>query len=144
MRQVTITVDKAAWEDFDRDIKIINPDRSAINRIIECFQDGVDVARETMQAHLSVVGKEAPKETKQNTSNIIRIGPPPTDTEIKINIEDKLYNDIVWAAKRRSMSPKELADKWANDYIDSRKPDVSDVLKAIYAGLGWNIIESVK
>jgi hypothetical protein len=142
MRQVTITVDTTTWERFNENRKIIN--RNTINDIIRCFQDGVDIAKEMMQPHLRIVGQERTKEIKQNTSNIARIGLPPTETEVKLNIEDALYEDIVWAAERRSMSPKEYMDKRASDYMDICLPEVTDITKAIYAGLGLEIIEVVK
>jgi hypothetical protein len=147
MKEITITVDTAAWEYFSRDRKIINPNRSTINDIIECLQDGVDIEKKPSKPQLRIIKKEEePKETKQSASNITRIGPPPTETKIKIkiNIEDKLFEDLIWAAERYGISVAELATEWATDYIDVCKPEMSDVVKAIYEDLGWNVIELVK
>jgi hypothetical protein len=145
MKQITITVDTAKWEDFDRGEKIINPNRNTMDDIIECLQDCVGIEKESSKPQLRIVGREEnTEEIKQDISNITRIGPPSTESEIKIDIEDKLFEDIVWAAKRRNMSSKELTEKWITDYMDICKPEMSDVTRAIYAGLGLEIMELVK
>jgi hypothetical protein len=144
VKQIVITVDKTTWERFDKSQKTINPNRDTINDIVECFQRSVDIEKKSYPPELRIVGKEKPKETKQDTSNLVRIGPPPTDTGIKINIENELYKGIVWAADKYRRSVDELATEWATDYIDVCLPEVSDVTKAIYAGLGLGTIELLK
>jgi predicted transcriptional regulator len=145
MKQITITVDKADWEDFYKGEKKMG--HPGEDKITQCFQRNVNIAKETMQPYLKVVGKEEkPKDIKRTASNITRIGPQPITayTDIELNIEDGLYEDIAWAAERRSISTAELANKWANDYIEICKPEVTEITKIFYEYLGLDIIKAVK
>jgi hypothetical protein len=139
MKKITITVDTADWEYFCEDEKEMG--YIGQDEVIKCFQRNTDIERK-YPPQLRIVGKEAPKETKQNTSDITRIGLAPTVTETELNIENSLYDDLVWAAERNNTTATELASEWAGDYI--KKPEVTETTKIFFEYLGLDLIKAVK
>jgi hypothetical protein len=135
MKRITVTVNKESWDCLYK------------YDAIRYLKRTVDKEYESRRSQLRIVGKEEkPKEADKTTSNLIRIGPPPDIKykKIKLDIEDSLYNSLVWVAERHKVSVRELIDKRVNDCMEFHESEVAELTRVMLINIGLPYMEIVK
>jgi hypothetical protein len=116
MKQVTITVDERKYGVYTDRLKSLGI--SGEDDIIEGLEDYVKIWSEPGSPNLRVVGKE-PDEKPKVAKNIISLGIKPRTTEITLDIENELYEELSEIAQKAGKENaetviRERADAYVN------------------------------
>jgi hypothetical protein len=146
MKNITITVDKDKYRIFTE--KKASVGIEAKDELIRTLGRYTEIERKAMKPRLEVVGKTKPKKTDAKASaNVIRIGTPdkvPEETEINLEIEDTLYEQLEWEAKREGVTIKELVNEWVTHRIEISQPRMTETARRLREYIGLPFMETVK
>jgi hypothetical protein len=137
MRQVTITADERKYGIYADKWESLG--MSPEGEIISGLRNYAKIWNEPHPPTLRIVGKERERKAKepQDPKNIISLGIKPKTTEITLDIENELYEELSEIAKKQGMTnAEEVVADMAQAYIDDMNETPCEtehiLLKAIF------------